>query len=128
VLLTGAGSDRETGDGPPVMTTNSRRGRGRGLQPRSTTRCGSCTAPSPHLRPEAPNTVTGLGQPYPQRPLEGSSFWVVWGYQRAEGVSGRKPRSRRLFETTNTDENAIAAPAIIGLSNPSAASGSAATL
>ncbi len=41
---------------------------------------------------------------------------------------GRKPRSRRLLETTNTDENAIAAPAIIGLSSPAAASGTAATL
>lgn len=36
--------------------------------------------------------------------------------------------SRRLFVTTNTDENAIAAPAIIGFRNPAAASGSAATL
>jgi hypothetical protein len=30
--------------------------------------------------------------------------------------------------TTNTEEKAIAAPAIIGLSNPAAASGRAATL
>ena len=37
-------------------------------------------------------------------------------------------RSRRLFVTTNTDEKAIAAPAIIGFSSPAAASGSAATL
>ena len=37
-------------------------------------------------------------------------------------------RSRRLLLTTKTDENAIAAPAIIGLSNPAAASGIAATL
>ena len=40
----------------------------------------------------------------------------------------RKPRSRRLLETTNTDDSAIAAPAIIGLSSPAAASGRAATL
>ena len=41
---------------------------------------------------------------------------------------GLNLRSRRLLETTNTDENAIAAPASIGLSSPAAASGSAATL
>ncbi len=40
----------------------------------------------------------------------------------------RKVRSRRLLPTTNTEEKAIAAPAIIGLSSPAAASGSAATL
>ncbi len=39
-----------------------------------------------------------------------------------------KRRSRRLFVTTNTLENAIAAPAITGLSRPTAASGMAATL
>ncbi len=39
-----------------------------------------------------------------------------------------KDRRRRLFVTTNTDEKAIAAPAIIGLSIPAAASGRAATL
>ena len=42
--------------------------------------------------------------------------------------SGAKPRSRRLLVTTNTELNAIAAPAIIGLSSPAAASGIAATL
>lgn len=41
---------------------------------------------------------------------------------------GRNSRSRRLLATTNTDEKAMAAPAIIGLSSPDAASGSAATL
>lgn len=40
----------------------------------------------------------------------------------------RNPRSRSELPTTNTDENAIAAPAIIGFSSPIAASGSAATL
>ena len=43
-------------------------------------------------------------------------------------ASGLKPRSRRLLLTTNTEENAIAAPASIGLRSPAAASGSAATL
>lgn len=38
------------------------------------------------------------------------------------------PRSRSELPTTKTDENAIAAPAIIGLSSPAAASGRAATL
>jgi hypothetical protein len=38
----------------------------------------------------------------------------------------RKPRSRRLLVTTKTLENAIAAPASIGLSRPAAASGRAA--
>ena len=38
------------------------------------------------------------------------------------------PRSRSELLTTNTEENAIAAPAIIGLSRPAAASGRAATL
>jgi hypothetical protein len=37
-------------------------------------------------------------------------------------------RSLREFVTTSTELNAIAAPAIIGLSSPSAASGIAATL
>ncbi len=41
---------------------------------------------------------------------------------------GANPRSRRLFVTTNTEEKAIAAPAIIGLSKPATARGIAATL
>lgn len=36
-----------------------------------------------------------------------------------------KRRSRRLLPTTNTELNAIAAPASIGLSNPAAARGRA---
>jgi len=40
----------------------------------------------------------------------------------------RKWRSRRLLPTTKTELNAMAAPAIIGLSRPTAASGMAATL
>ena len=42
--------------------------------------------------------------------------------------SGANRRSRRLLVTTNTELNAIAAPAIIGLSSPAMASGIAATL
>ena len=41
---------------------------------------------------------------------------------------GVKPRSRRLLPTTKSELAAIAAPAIIGSSSPSAARGSAATL
>ena len=43
-------------------------------------------------------------------------------------LPGWKRRSRRLLETTNTELNAIAAAAISGLRNPSAASGMAAVL
>src|SRR5699024_8049727 len=39
-----------------------------------------------------------------------------------------KVRNRRLLETTNTDDSAMAAPASIGLSSPKAASGIAAVL
>ena len=44
--------------------------------------------------------------------------------------SGAAPqlRKRRLLETTKNEENAIAAPAISGLSRPAAAIGMAATL
>src|SRR5690554_1244468 len=49
--------------------------------------------------------------------------------ERASGtVRGLKPRRRRLLLTTKTLERAMAAPAIIGLSIPAAASGIAATL
>ena len=44
------------------------------------------------------------------------------------GHDGRKRRSRRLLVTTKTLENAIAAPANIGLSIAAAANGMAATL
>ncbi|MBB6553610.1 hypothetical protein HD593_008405 [Nonomuraea rubra] len=47
---------------------------------------------------------------------------------RSVGFGYLNRRRRRLLLTTNTLENAIAAPAIIGLSRPSAASGRAATL
>ncbi|SFN34029.1 hypothetical protein SAMN04487980_101784 [Streptomyces sp. cf124] len=42
--------------------------------------------------------------------------------------AARNVRSRRELPTTKTEEKAMAAPAIIGLSRPAAASGSAATL
>ena len=42
--------------------------------------------------------------------------------------AGQNRRSRRLLETTNTELNAIAAPAISGLRNPRAASGMTAVL
>src|SRR5690625_735104 len=59
--------------------------------------------------------------------LRGSGL-IRSGHYFTSGEIERNPRRRRLFVTTNTEENAIAAPAIIGLSRPSAASGIAATL
>ena len=50
---------------------------------------------------------------------------VEAGLPLSPTAAARKRRSRRLFETTNTLDSAIAAPAITGLSNPAAASGSA---
>lgn len=53
------------------------------------------------------------------------------GGQRRESPAhalARKARSRRLLLTTKTLDRAIAAPASIGLSSPSAASGTAAVL
>ena len=57
-------------------------------------------------------------------------WWSVIGSPRQWVVRdvGWKVRSRRLLLTTKTLEKAMAAPAIIGLSRPSAASGMAATL
>src|SRR5699024_5407305 len=46
----------------------------------------------------------------------------------AASTTDRNRRSRRLLLTTKTLEKAMAAPAIIGLRRPSAASGTAATL
>ncbi len=70
----------------------------------------TCFGPDGSWRSEAPGLPAGrLGQRRCSRPY-------------------LKDRSRRLLLTTKTDENAIAAPAIIGLSMPSAASGRAATL
>ena len=65
----------------------------------------------------------GRSQAYPV----GQLLSCPTGYAVAQ-TAARNLRSRRLFATTNTEENAIAAPAIIGLSSPAAASGSAATL
>ena len=59
----------------------------------------------------------GSGRSRPGRRCRGLWPGLAW-----------KRRSRRLLVTTNTDENAIAAPAISGLSSPAIASGSAATL
>jgi len=76
---------------------------------------------------------------------EVGAFWTRWMTDPTDGggtqlgrrgaptefVAARgylKDRSRRLLVTTKTEEKAIAAPAIIGLSMPKAASGRAATL
>ena len=50
------------------------------------------------------------------------------GRRAQRPAGGRQRRSRRLFPTTNTELNAIAAAAISGLRKPSAASGMAAAL
>ena len=66
--------------------------------------------------------------------LIGRCRWVVVvvGHGVTSSVGGGdvgwKVRSRRLLLTTKTLEKAMAAPAIIGFSRPSAASGMAATL
>ncbi len=64
------------------------------------------------------------GLPPSPRPISPS------GRRRTAGQAevARKERSRRLLLTTKTDDNAIAAPASIGLSSPAAATGRAATL
>lgn len=79
----------------------------------------------------------------PATPAEGSGWdprTRLWGPPARTGPTGacrvrqvpyaaaRNPRSRSELPTTNTEENAIAAPAIIGFSRPIAARGSAATL
>lgn len=60
-------------------------------------------------------------------------FQRVWisGGPTGAGQSveaARKARRRRLFVTTSTLDSAIAAPASIGFSSPSAATGIASTL
>ena len=60
-----------------------------------------------------------------------TGHWELGGQPAVVGlevVSGENLRRRRLLLTTNTELNAIAAPAIKGLSSPRAASGMAATL
>lgn len=62
------------------------------------------------------------------------STWVAGDLRSAyaayqeELVEVLNDLNRRLLPTTNTEDSAIAAPAIIGLSSPAAASGSPATL
>lgn len=50
------------------------------------------------------------------------------GREAYQTACARNRRSRRLLATTHAELNAIAAPAIMGLSNPNAASGIAAVL
>lgn len=61
-------------------------------------------------------------------PLPGEDCRPQGDRNHGRRPSHRKRLSRRLLLTTNTEENAIAAPASIGLSRPAAASGNAATL
>lgn len=49
-------------------------------------------------------------------------------YFPSNQVAERNRRRRKLLVTTNTEEKAIAAPAIIGFNSPAIANGIAATL
>ena len=101
----------------------------------STTRCGRASRrpAGPDRRGRVPATRAGRRSCGRRslRSMEGQSYVVPErtpvAASRFSG-SGANPRSRRLLVTTKTELNAIAAPAIIGLSSPAAASGSAATL
>ena len=62
----------------------------------------------------------------PRRVVPRSIRWIDRRDQEVD--HDLKRRSRRLLLTTKTELNAMAAPAMSGLSRPSAASGSAATL
>jgi hypothetical protein len=80
--------------------------------------------PEQHLdvvRPHDHRDREDDGQPEPVPELRG-----VIGV--AAVVGHENLLSRWLLRTTDTDEKAIAAPAIMGLSNPAAASGIAAVL
>ena len=70
----------------------------------------------------------GGGKPSPEVNLGRAESRHGAGPRMDQAAVARNRRSRRLLVTTNTDENAIAAPAIIGVSRPDAASGIAATL
>jgi hypothetical protein len=83
------------------------------------------SAPEPVLRRSALNDTRSSTETMQHRhPVDLPTPRHLAGH----GGYASKRRSRRLFETTKTLENAIAAPAISGLSSPAAASGSAETL
>ena len=97
------------------------------------------TVPAPSATATAAITATGFqGKLRPgfaddARVVLLFDTFLILSYGRTGSESGqraveRKARSRRLLPTTNTLENAIAAPASIGFSMPSAAIGIAATL
>ena len=72
------------------------------------------------------------GVHYPHAPA-GAARVAVGGRVLPSGARGigadqRNRLSRRLLTTTRTEDTAIAAPAILGFSSPSAASGMAAAL
>ena len=104
-------------------TSRSRAGSGRPPDAWSTGACGLVTCPPRERgrvpRPEHVGSVPGPHRGAPRRGRAAAQRF---------SASARKLRSRRLFVTTNTELKAIAAPAIIGLSSPAIASGSAATL
>jgi hypothetical protein len=80
---------------------------------------------------DAPAHVFGRGSPGTRTPNRRAASTGPTGRGSGQDTvdrTGANARNRRLFSTTNTEENAIAAPAIMGLRNPNAASGIAATL
>ncbi len=96
---------------PPSPAPSLVRPRGRSRTPTGPTSYAQGADPiRPRDRPRTPKRPTPYASPPPQP------------------SAALNPRSRRLLPTTKTDEKAMAAPAIIGLSRPAAASGSAATL
>jgi hypothetical protein len=76
-------------------------------------------APRPQERALEPSALSETGWPQPGDQCAADGPGVV---------SVEKRRSRRLLLTTKTELDAMAAPAISGLSSPSAAKGIAATL
>ena len=78
----------------------------------------------------APRVNSKLESPWKRRRTSRSPWKRrrTLGPAPLEGPVYRNRRSRRLLRMTNTEENAIAAPAIIGLSSPAAAIGIAAVL
>ncbi len=91
-----------------------------GLVPKSRNPDGRGFVQWPGVRPDGPGVFPKSRSP------------EVPKHRNPEGRQVRGPypavRSRREFRTTNTDENAMAAAAIIGFKSPMTASGTANTL
>jgi hypothetical protein len=87
----------------------------------------AATPPLEGTREELPGDLDdGERDGYPDGVTRAGAAACLGG-DRAAQVAWKR-RSRRLLDTTNTLEKAIAAPASMGLSSPAAARGMAATL